>query len=80
MAEQIAVNFEEALTELEGIVQQLESGKISLEDSVTAYERGMMLRSLCETHLKNAQLKIQKVTQNADGSLSKTDLDPDTLT
>lgn len=75
-----ALNFEDALSELETIVQQLESGKISLEDSVTAYERGMSLRAQCETHLKNAKLKIQKVTQNSDGSLTKTELDPDTLT
>ena len=75
-----ALNFEDALSELETIVQQLESGKISLEDSVTAYERGMSLRAQCETHLKNAKLKIQKVTQNNDGSLTKTELDPDTLT
>lgn len=80
MAEKDALNFEDALTELEGIVQQLESGKINLEDSVTAYERGMALRAQCETHLNNAQLKIQKVTQNSDGSLTKTELSPDTLT
>lgn len=80
MTQQTALNFEDALTELEGIVQQLESGKINLEDSVAAYERGMTLRTQCETHLKNAQLKIQKVTQNSDGSLTKTELNLDTLT
>ncbi len=75
-----ALNFEDALSELETIVQRLESGKISLEDSVKDYERGTELRKICETHLKNARLKIEKVTQNDDGSLSTTELDPETLT
>lgn len=76
---QPATNFEDALNELESIVQKLESGKISLEESVGAYERGMELRTICETHLKNARLKIQKVTQTENG-VTTTELDPDTLT
>ncbi len=74
-----ALNFEAALTELEGIVRQLESGKTSLEDSVTAYERGMALRQICETRLKEAQLKVQKVSVGTDGAPQLTELDPDTL-
>lgn len=73
-------SFESALAELETIVQQLESGKISLDDSVAAYERGMMLRQLCETRLNEAQLKIQHVAVSGDGALQLTPLDPDTLT
>lgn len=76
---QTALNFEDALSELEGIVQRLESGKITLEESVTAYERGMALRQMCETHLKNARLKIQKVTQNDNGEFTTTELNPETL-
>lgn len=74
-----ALTFEAALTELEGIVRQLESGKTSLEDSVSAYERGMELRGVCETRLKEAQLKVQKVSVGADGTVTATELNPDTL-
>lgn len=74
------MSFESALSELETIVRQLETGKTSLDDSVTAYERGMALRQICETRLNEAQLKIQKVAVGDDGAVHLTPLDPDTLT
>lgn len=73
------LNFEAALAELEDIVRKLESGKTSLEDSVGAYERGMQLRQVCEGRLKEAQLKIQKVSAGSDGKAVKTPVNPDTF-
>ena len=60
-------------------MRKLESGKTSLEESVGAYERGMQLRQLCESRLKEAQLKIQKVTAGPDGKAVKTPVNPDTF-
>lgn len=62
------LSFEDALSELEKIVKQLEDGKIKLEDAVAAYERGAALKAHCESRLRDAQLKIDKITLNADGS------------
>jgi exodeoxyribonuclease VII small subunit len=64
-----ALSFEQAMTELESIVQRLESGQESLEQSISLYERGTALRTHCEGKLNQAQLKIEKITQQPDGSL-----------
>lgn len=64
--------FEAALSELEQIVRNLEAGKTSLEDSITAYTRGMELKAYCEAKLKDAQLKVDQIAQAADGPLTTT--------
>lgn len=64
------LSFEAALAELEGIVRDLESGKAALADSIAAYERGTLLKNHCETKLREAQSKIEKISINSDGSLS----------
>lgn len=69
------LSFEDALGELEKIVKQLEDGKIKLEDAVTAYKRGAALKAHCEAKLRDAQMKIDKITLNADGSVSTTPAD-----
>lgn len=69
------LSFEQALGELENIVRGLEAGETELEKSITAYERGIALKKHCEAKLKDAQAKIEKITVNADGSLSTEPLD-----
>ena len=64
------MSFEEALSELEKIVRQLESGGADLKSSIDSYERGMALKKLCEGKLKEAQTKIEKITLSADGKVS----------
>tara|TARA_B100001250_G_C19811138_1_gene795734 strand:+ start:1427 stop:1672 length:246 start_codon:yes stop_codon:yes gene_type:complete len=56
------LKFEEAMEELENIVSKLDSGELSLEQSIEAYEVGTALKEHCQTHLKEAELKILKVT------------------
>lgn len=63
------MSFEESLQELEKIVQNLESGKAPLEESISAYERGIALKTQCEKKLKEAQEKIEKITMTPDGQL-----------
>lgn len=67
------IPFEKALSELEDIVRQLEQGKISLEDSITIYERGEILRKHCESLLKKAQERIEKITVSSDGAATGTE-------
>jgi exodeoxyribonuclease VII small subunit len=69
------LNFEEALGELETIVRTLETGQTALEDSIGAYERGITLKKHCETKLREAQAKIEKITIAKDGTVSTTPLD-----
>lgn len=64
------LSFEQALAELERIVQQLESGEVELEKSIEIYERGAALRAHCEGKLKNAELKVEKIVRGEDGQPS----------
>jgi exodeoxyribonuclease VII small subunit len=63
-----ALTFEDSLKELEGIVTKLEGGQVSLEESITLYERGEKLKSRCEALLKDAEMRIEKITLTADGA------------
>lgn len=68
-ADTISLSFEAALAELEKIVRDLETGKAGLEDSIKLYERGVALRQHCETKLKDAQLRVEKISLNAKGDV-----------
>jgi len=65
-----ALSFEDALAELERLVKQLEDGKAKLDDAITAYERGALLKRHCEGKLREAQAKIEQITVSADGAVS----------
>ena len=60
-------NFEAALKELESIVSRLEQGEVELEESITLYERGQALKSHCETKLKSAEGRLEKIVLGAGG-------------
>ncbi|RIP34256.1 exodeoxyribonuclease VII small subunit [Staphylococcus gallinarum] len=56
--------FEEMMTELEGIVQKLDNENVSLEDSLSLYQRGMTLSAKCDETLKNAEQKVNDLMSN----------------
>lgn len=62
-----AMKFEDALAELEKIVQKLEQGQVKLDEAIDAYERGAALKTHCEARLAEAQARIDKITRNAGG-------------
>jgi exodeoxyribonuclease VII small subunit len=64
--------FEKAMQELEHIVGQLERGDVPLEKSIEIYERGNKLKAHCEALLKKAELKVEVITQGADGKAAGT--------
>ena len=66
------LTFEQALSELETIAEQIEQGKIGLEESIDKYERGMALVKRCRDMLSTAEHKIQQLQQGADGALKAT--------
>jgi exodeoxyribonuclease VII small subunit len=65
-----SLSFEDALKELEGIVQQLERGQVKLDEAISAYERGALLKRHCEQKLAEAKMKVEKIVFSADGTVS----------
>lgn len=61
------LSFEQALSELEKIVAQMERGDVALEDSIALYQRGAALKAHCEAKLKDAQLKVEQIVLGPDG-------------
>ncbi len=69
--------FEQALAELEEIVKALERGDVPLEKSISLYERGDALKKHCDTLLKAAEARVEKITTDASGKPTGTaPLDP----
>ncbi len=64
------MSFEQALGELEQIVQDLERGQLDLDAAIQAYERGTLLKAHCDSKLKEAQLRVDKITVGLDGNVS----------
>ncbi len=72
MAEkEMELSFDQALQKLEELVGKLESGTLSLEDSMEAFEKAVKLSQLCDKKLAAAEQKIQKLVKMPDGSLKK---------
>ena len=61
------LTFEEALHQLEEIVQKIDSGQEDLAQAVESFEHGILLKKHCDSLLKEAKLKIDKITKTADG-------------
>ncbi len=70
------LSFEEALMKLENIVRELESGRIKLDDAVSAYEQAVKLKQFCEKKLQAAQLKIEKIEVTPAGEIKTSPLPP----
>ena len=62
-------SFEESLKKLEGIVDRLEKGDLSLEESLKLFEEGIGLSSACKQELEAAEGKVQMLIKQRDGSL-----------
>ena len=69
------LRFEDALAELEQIVGRLEAGRSKLDDAIAAYERGALLKRHCEAKLREAQMKVEQIQLQPDGSLATKPLD-----
>lgn len=71
-----ALSFEDALAELERIVQGLEGGKQRLEDAIGAYERGAALRAHCETKLREAEMRVERIVTGRGGARDEIRAEP----
>jgi exodeoxyribonuclease VII small subunit len=70
------LNFEGALDRLEKIVEQMESGKLPLEDLIVRYEEGMNLVKVCQERLAKAEQKIEIIARNSAGKAIVKDFEP----
>ena len=66
------MTFEQAMSELERIVTQLERGDVPLEDSISLYEKGAELKKRCEAKLKEAEQKVAAITLDEEGKVTGT--------
>jgi len=66
--------FEDAFQELADIVDQLEAGDLTLDDTLKLYERGRALVQACQLQLNDAELRVMQLTTGADGALKADDL------
>lgn len=74
MAEKVkdeGVGFEKSLTQLEASVRKLESGTLTLDESLKVFEEGVAWSRQCEASLATVQGKIEKLMQKEDGTLAK---------
>lgn len=67
--------FEKALTRIEQIVDQMESGEIELDQALALYQEGMELMAKCQATLEETQNKIKKITRDIQGKLKVEDHD-----
>lgn len=65
-----SLSFEDALRELETIVQDLERGQVKLDEAIARYERGALLKRHCEAKLAEAKAKVEKIVLAAGGAVT----------
>ena len=63
----LETNFETAMDRLEAIVEQMESGKLPLEELIVRYEEGMNMVKVCQERLASAEQKIEIIARNSAG-------------
>ena len=66
------MTFEDAMDELESIVNALDKGDVSLDEAIAAYDRGSVLKDHCEKRLNQAKMKVETIQSEENGEL-KTD-------
>ena len=67
------MSFEEALAELDSIVNRLEAGKGQLDEAIDAYTRGAQLKAHCEMKLREAQQKVDRISIGPGGDAEGTE-------
>ena len=71
----IKLSFEEAVAELESIVNSLENGQIPLDNAIELFMRGNELKAHCENKLKEAKMKVDQIKIKEDGTIQLEPLD-----
>jgi exodeoxyribonuclease VII small subunit len=74
MAKPKKKNFEESIKRLEKLVEELEKGEFTLEQSLQKFEEGMTLGKECRKFLDEAEAKIRKIVEVSEGEIEETDI------
>jgi exodeoxyribonuclease VII small subunit len=67
--------FEDRLTALEGVVERLERGELSLDDSVRLFEEGVQLSNACKLELEKAEGRIQVLVEGRGGRMQEAEME-----
>ena len=70
-----SINFEDSLSQLETLVSALESGDLSLEESLKSFETGIRITRECNQALKEATQRVELLTRNQQGELQSEPFD-----
>lgn len=68
------INFEQSLSQLETLVEEMEQGDLSLEEALSRFEKGISLTSECQQALQSAELKVQELVEK-NGKILEKDFD-----
>ena len=74
------MTFEEAMKELETLVDSLDKGDVSLDEAIAAYDRGSQIKDHCQNKLNEAKMKVEAIQSSGDSKVipnKLTSLDPD---
>ena len=74
------MTFEDAMKELENLVDSLDKGEVSLDEAIAAYDRGSQLKDHCQKKLNEAKMKIETIQSSGDSNVipnKLTSFDPD---
>ena len=74
------MSFEEAMKELERLVDALDKGDVSLDEAIAAYDRGSQLKDHCQKKLNEAKMKVETIQASGDSKVianKLTSFDPD---
>ncbi|EOS58114.1 exodeoxyribonuclease VII small subunit [Paenibacillus barengoltzii] len=74
-AQQVELNFEDAMNQLEDIVSQLERGDVPLEKAIDLFQQGMRLSQICGQKLAQVERKIEMIVEE-DGAVEKQPFQP----
>lgn len=69
-----ALPFDKALAEFKQVVEKLEAGNLALEESIALFEQGVLLQRRCERMLSEAELRFQRLVEQAGGKVRAVDL------
>lgn len=69
------LSFEQAMGELETIVRRLEEGRLPLEEAISVFERGNLLKQHCEKKLEDARLRVEQIQVQPDGQVKTIPID-----
>lgn len=64
------MKFEEAMIKLEGEIKKLESGNMTLDESIASFEEAVKLIGVCNSQLENAERKVRLLTEASDGTVT----------